>query len=227
MRTFGLSLGVIVFGFLVLWINTNGLQTFTAESQRRLSLSLNPRALPPLPLIDTDGNQVTLSRPRGKVTLVDFIYTRCLTLCRQQSILFESLSEAITAKTLTDKVQLLSISFDPHYDNLSALKSFAGQFNAQSPLWRFARLKQTDDLNQLLKIFGITVIPDGLGGFEHNAGIHVINKNGAFEAVYDFDDAAVLKKVLGSAKIRTSQKSRLSLNNNELQQHLAAQKEPL
>ncbi len=215
MRTFGLTLTVIVFGLLVIWINTNGLQTFTAESQRRLSLSLSPRVLSPLPLTDVNGNLLTLSHPRGKVTLVDFIYTRCLTLCRQQSILFEELSETIVRQKFGDRVQLLSISFDPHYDNLAALKDFATQFNARPPLWRFARLKQPSDLDELLKLFGVTVIPDEYGGFEHNGGVHVINADGAFEAVYDLDDKDILKKALHSSKSLVFQKE------------FAPQKEPL
>lgn len=196
MRTLALSISFLILGSYVVWGNTNGLKTFTAEGQRRLSIAQTPRPLPPLPLIDFDGTSVTLSRLGDKVTLVDFIYTRCLTVCRQQSLLFEELSQEIVQRKLSDQVQLVSISFDPVFDDIDALKEFAEQFNAQSPLWRFVRVKSSHDLKALLAVFGVTVIPDKFGGFEHNAGVHVVTSDGRFSALYDIDAQDIVTKAL-------------------------------
>ncbi len=196
MRTLVLSISILILGSSVFWGNTNGLRTFTAEGQRRLSIAQAPRTLSPLPLIDFNGTSMTLSRLGGKVTLVDFIYTRCLTLCRQQSLLFEDLAQEIEKRELSDQVQLLSISFDPAFDDIDALKGFADQFHAQSPLWRFARVKSAQDLKTLLTIFGVTVIPDEFGGFEHNAGVHVVTSDGRFSALYGIDTPDILTKAV-------------------------------
>ena len=39
----------------------------------------------------------------------------------------------------------------------------------------------------MMKLFGVTVIPDEWGGFQHNAAIHVIDGDGRFSAVFDTD----------------------------------------
>jgi len=53
-------------------------------------------------------------------------------------------------------------------------------------IWTIAR-PTVEDLEVLMKLFGVTVIPDEWGGFQHNAAIHVIDGDGKFSAVFDTD----------------------------------------
>jgi protein SCO1 len=40
----------------------------------------------------------------------------------------------------------------------------------------------------LLKAFGVTVIPDGAGGFVHNAALHVVDRQGRLIAIFDIGE---------------------------------------
>lgn len=42
-------------------------------------------------------------------------------------------------------------------------------------------------LKRLLDAFGIVVIPDGLGGFEHNAALHLLGRDGRLVLIGDID----------------------------------------
>ena len=41
------------------------------------------------------------------------------------------------------------------------------------------------DLDHLLDVFDVTVIPDNWGGYEHNIAVLLINENGAFSGAFD------------------------------------------
>jgi protein SCO1/2 len=41
-----------------------------------------------------------------------------------------------------------------------------------------------------MRAFGVTVIPDGLGGFVHNAAIAVVDPEGRLVAIMDWDAPA-------------------------------------
>jgi protein SCO1/2 len=43
-------------------------------------------------------------------------------------------------------------------------------------------------LRSWLRAFGVVVIADGLGGYTHNAAIHVVRPDGKLAAIHDFDD---------------------------------------
>jgi protein SCO1 len=40
----------------------------------------------------------------------------------------------------------------------------------------------------LLSSLGVVVIPDGLGGYAHNAGPHLIDRHGRLHAVHNAED---------------------------------------
>ena len=75
-------------------------------------------------------------------------------------------------------VNLVSISFDVAGDSTSRLREYAAHYGAETGRWRIARLRNASDLRALLRAFGIVVIPDGVGGFQHNAAIHLLNTEG-------------------------------------------------
>jgi protein SCO1/2 len=95
-----------------------------------------------------------------------------------------------------DGVALLSISFDPR-DTPERLREYASHFGADGRAWRFARFRDTTTIATMLRAFGVVVIPDGKGDFEHNAAIHVVNADGKLSRVLDADapPAAVLQAV--------------------------------
>ena len=63
-------------------------------------------------------------------------------------------------------------------------------YSADGRSWRFARVRDARDLAPLLRAFGIIVIPDAGGDFQHNAAVHLLDAEGRLARVLDLDAAA-------------------------------------
>jgi len=88
-------------------------------------------------LLDQDGREHRFYTDlvRGKIVIMDFIYTRCVGPCPILSSTFARL-QARLGDRLGKDVFLLSFSVDPGYDTPTRLKEYAGRFHAK-PGWLF------------------------------------------------------------------------------------------
>ena len=183
------------------WL-THDFQIWTAEGARRLEVALAPVPAPATSLHGPDMADTTLPlllSEGGGVTIVDFVYTRCQTVCLALGSTFQQLQANIQegqrnspAGTKGAKgtagVKLLSISFDPAHDQPAALTAYAGRLQADPRIWRFATARDATALRPLLERFQVVVIPDGMGGFEHNAALLVVDGRGRLVRIFDYAD---------------------------------------
>lgn len=179
---------VTILGSGVLWQGTDGFVAFTAESARRVALLRAPRTLPAVVLEDQDGRIFDLQDYQGRLLAVEFIYTRCTTVCRTLGMAFKQIRDYVPQQTLGRDFALLSISFDVEADTPGRLKAYGDAYGADGKRWRVARVRNTAQLPPLLDAFGIVVIPDGLGGFEHNAAIHLLGRDGKLALISDINE---------------------------------------
>jgi len=179
---------LLLSGAGVLWAGTDGLQVLTAEGARRLTIEEKPKPLPVVLLRDQRGEAFRLQDFEGSNLLVEFIYTRCVTLCTSLGVTFEQVNRELPKNALGNKVNMVSISFDPR-DSTSDLSDYGDRFDAVPDHWRIARVENADELKLLLDTFGITVIPDQWGNFEHNAAVHFVDQNGYLNRIVDHDPA--------------------------------------
>jgi len=170
-----------------LWWGSDGLRAFTAESARRLDVERHPRALPAVALQDQDGRPASLRDLAGRVVLLDFIYARCPTVCTVQGSDFEVLRERIREGGLAGRIALVTLSFDPAHDGPAELADYAGRYGGADTVWRFLRAPSDADTRAILRTAAVKVIPDGEGGFVHNAAIHVIDREGRLVRILDSD----------------------------------------
>lgn len=180
------------------WAATDGLRAFTAEGARRLAIAKAPRPLPEVPLQDQHGREFRLSDLEGRLVAVDFVYTRCTTFCVVLGNTLQRLQAELGDELLGSEVLLLSISFDPERDTPERLRDYGRRFGAGGA-WQLARVVDPAQLPTVLDAFGITVIPDGLGGFEHNAAVHIVDRAGRLTRIVDFDDPAAARQAIEAA----------------------------
>jgi protein SCO1/2 len=187
-RTALASVVICATGGALLFAGTNGFRAFTTEQARRLSVATHPRSLPVVALDDQNGRPFTLASYRGEPVAVDFVYTQCVTLCTRLSASFQRLDRAERARAMSgnSRLRLVTISFDPR-DTPEHLRAYASRYQADGSDWRFARVHDARELPALLSAFGITVIPDGGGDFQHNAALHLLNADGRLSRVLDID----------------------------------------
>jgi protein SCO1 len=200
-RGFAPLLGIVVLGGIgtLAWC-TEGFQVITSDGARRLAIQEAPRPVPRVLLTDQDGVRFTLDAYRGKVLLIDFIYTSCPTLCTARGGDFARMQSLVRRGIGGRDVALLSISFDLAHDRRAELAAYGERFGAVAPRWRIAIPADEAGLRALLGAFGVVVIPDGDGGFTHDGAIYVVDGRGRIVRALDPDSpAALVEEALRSA----------------------------
>lgn len=191
----GLTLLVTVGGLAGLSAGTHGFQVWTEEGQRRWSALQQPRPLPPFRWANQDRTDISLASLNKPIVLLDFIYTRCPTVCRVLGYEFRQLQEQLRDKGLGDSVQLLSISFDWQHDNPAAMADYLERHHADPDLWQGGIVTDEKALEQLLQQLGVVVLPDEYGGYVHNAAFYLIY-NGTLVSIHDQDQLPTLVKAV-------------------------------
>ena len=191
LRTAALSLLLALCGYAAADWLTHGFQVWTDEGARRLEVALQPVdalrvavdgpgvAAPDLPALLAEG---------GGVTIADFIYTRCQSVCLSLGSTFQQLQAALQADRAAGqsaKVRLLSVSFDGAHDHPAALRTYAQGLRADPALWHFVRVPDAAQEQALLRRLGVVVVPDGRGDYEHNAAFLVFDPHGRLVRIFD------------------------------------------
>src|SRR5512146_146821 len=141
-----------------------------------------------------DGKQVKLSELRGKPLLLTFIYTRCPLpdYCIRMSDNFGMVARQLKQNdpALYGKLQMLSVSIDPEFDQPPVLKnygkSFAGTVDPKFEHWQFASAspKETRDF---ANFFGLSYEQEG-GQIVHSLRTALVGPSGRISAVYNGND---------------------------------------
>jgi cytochrome oxidase Cu insertion factor (SCO1/SenC/PrrC family) len=90
--------------------------------------------VPDFALIERQGTPVRLADLRGKIWIVDFIFTQCADACPLMSAEMARLQTELAP--LTD-LRLVSITIDPEHDTPAVLSRYAERFQADPQRWLF------------------------------------------------------------------------------------------
>jgi protein SCO1 len=183
-RGISATVAALVVSVALLIAATDGFHAVTSEGARRWSIAQSPRPLPAVTLEDQDGRFFHLNDLAGRLVLVEFIYTRCPTICLAAGDTFAGLTRQLAKPLAGGEVTLLSISFDPE-DDRQGLANYAAAHGADGRRWRVVRPINQVELERLLATCDVVVIPDGEGGFIHNAGVYVVDRRGRLSSVLD------------------------------------------
>ncbi len=186
--SFAACILVLCLGMVALFRATEGGTAYTTESQRRSAVAVAPVAVPDFKVFGPSGQATTLKQllqQDGRVWIVDFVYTRCVTLCLALGTVYQQLQQQIVDQGLAQRVGLLSISFDPANDDPAALADYARRMRMQPDVWQLVSLQRPADRRKLLDSFGIMVVPAPLGEFEHNAALHLVTADGRLVQILD------------------------------------------
>ena len=136
--------------------------------------------LPDCSLTAEDGNKIQLTDFRGKAVAFTFFYSRCPLpdYCPRMS---KNLSEArkliLDTPNTPTNWQLLSISFDPQFDNPAVLTSYANFYrNSDASHWLFA-VASTNTIASLAPQLDLEVLYEN-EGITHNLRTVVLDTRG-------------------------------------------------
>jgi cytochrome oxidase Cu insertion factor (SCO1/SenC/PrrC family) len=130
---FAVILLSVLFG-IGLWKWQGRLQRHGSDQERPLEGIKEFRAVPPFSLTERDGRRISLSDLKGKVWIVNFIYTNCPDTCPIQSAQMRQILEDFENEK---DLRLVSITVDPARDTPEVLSEYARRFSADPARWLF------------------------------------------------------------------------------------------
>ena len=119
----------------------------------------------------------------GKITIVDFFFTSCPSICPVMSKEMERVNDMFREEP---QVQIMSISIDPEYDTPEILQEYAQKHNASSDKWQFLS-GPVDETYQLARCGFILPALDGMGvpdDFVHSDKFVLVDELGRIRGYY-------------------------------------------
>lgn len=142
------------------------------------------KALNDFSLDNINGSTYTFSEGKGKVRLVEFMFTNCPDICPATTYNMSKLQDQLKEKGLFgDKVEFVSITFDPDVDTPEVLQQYADKFKADQSGWKFLR-GDAQAIEKVTKDFGIAVMKQPDGSFAHTARMFLVDEDGNMRRAY-------------------------------------------
>ncbi len=137
--------------------------------------------VPDFTLTDQSSRPFNFGSLRGRVTLVNFLYTRCPLpeVCPRLAASFASLQRRF-ADAIPDGLALLSITLDPTFDTPDVLARYAATVKARPGAWFFL----TGDTTPVAKRFGLVHWAEE-GVIIHNSQTAVVDRAGRLIAMVE------------------------------------------
>jgi protein SCO1/2 len=185
-RTLLATLAVLVAGAFAFAGLTHGFTVLTAESARRQAVAREPITIPELIGIDQQGQRRALiDKADDRVVIVDFIYTRCTSICSLLGGSYQQMQAAIEEAHLEHAVRLETVSFDPEHDTRAVIYDYSRRLRANPNLWTILTPLDPAALRRTLTVFGVVTTPAPQGQFIHNAAFHIVDRQGRLARIID------------------------------------------
>lgn len=141
------------------------------------------REAPHIDLVDQNNQRVTSEDLKGKVVLINFIYTNCEESCPVMVHKFMDIARKL-GEEMGRSIQLVSITMDPERDTPEKLKKYAEGLKADTSKWMFLT-GEKETVDSVLKGFQFTYMKNEDGSFVHANGIMALDRNGVWR--YQFN----------------------------------------
>jgi len=139
--------------------------------------------IPEFSFVAQDSSIMGREQMKGKVTIVDFFFTSCPSICPVMSLEMERVQDAFRNDS---EVQLYSISIDPEYDTPAVLSEYAERHEAKPGKWFFLNGPK-EEVYDLARCGFVLPTIDGKGvpeDFIHSDKMALIDGEGRIRGYY-------------------------------------------
>jgi protein SCO1/2 len=149
-----------------------------------------PRMAPELTLQGSDGNELKLSRFRGKVVLLEFGYTSCTAVCPVSLAMLADARKRLGAAGA--EVQVLYVTVDPERDTVSRMRRYLAKFDpgfigATGSAEQLARVRRDYGVSVTEKMPGASKNDYTIG---HSSFLYLIDRQGQLRSLMPFGRSA-------------------------------------
>lgn len=151
-------------------------------------------------LINQNGKQITQEDYKDKIYVVDFIFTRCLSICPIMTINMVELQNIYLNNT---EIMFLSLSVTPDIDSIPVLRKYATDNGIIDSKWNVT----TGDKKHIYELarksyFAVVEKGDGvLQDFIHTPNFVLVDKKKQIRGVYDGTDDEEIKRLVNDLNI--------------------------
>jgi protein SCO1/2 len=162
-----------------------GTTTSAAHSLKALEDKLQEPA-PDFTLQDAQGREIVLADFRGKVVVLNFIYTNCPDICPLHSERIAEIQEMIEPTPMRELVQFISITTDTLRDTWSVMKDYGPDHGLDPANWMFLSSgpDALDATRDLAGDYGLKFTLTDSGYQMHGLVTFLIDKSGNIRARY-------------------------------------------
>ncbi len=158
--------------------------------------------VPPFHFIDEDGKPFTDKDAQGKFLIVDFIFTRCTTICPRMSTQMQQLQLQMDDPRFKD-VLFLSHTVDPVHDTPEVLKAYATRLEADPKRWKFltgiaADIYRQGNLGYLLSAGTDSAAAES---FVHSPQFVLVDKQRHIRGMYDGTSTSAMRDLMTDLKL--------------------------
>jgi len=126
------------------------------------------REAPSFTLPNLQGEPVSLADYRGKVVLLEFMFTSCPDICPVTTNRMAGVQERLIEEQLFgSRVQFLTVTFDPEVDTPEVLREYASIYGMQADGWTILRGSE-EETKRITDSYGIMVQKLGAGSISHS-----------------------------------------------------------
>jgi protein SCO1 len=141
--------------------------------------------------INQDGKRITEKTVQNKVTVVEYFFTSCPSICplmnSNMKLVYEKFKDS-------PDFMILSHTVDPERDSAAALKAYAKRFAADTPTWQFLTGNKDSLYKCAAKDYLLSAGDSVSSNFVHTQYVALLDKKRQIRAFYDFTDKeSVLK----------------------------------
>ncbi len=155
----------------------------TAAGGPRMGEGLGPRSLAPaFRLVDQNGEALSLADLRGKLVVLDFVYTDCPGPCPILTGNHVELQRLLPPQLRAD-TWFVSISLDPERDTPEAFRKYARARGADLTNWSFLG-GPVEDVKAVVEAYGVGSVRQPNGEIQHVVVTYLIDADGRIARHY-------------------------------------------
>lgn len=155
------------------------------DNQGELHLPQNGEPAPDFSLVNQDGHKVHLSDFRGRILVLNFVYTRCPlpTYCPRLMEEFGT-AQKLLKEAMGREVAFLTITFDPRFDTPAVLKQYGSRYDVDGASWQLLS-GEPDEIRKVASFFNVAYWTSPQGTIEdHTLSAAVVDRTGKVVRFY-------------------------------------------
>lgn len=140
---------------------------------------------PGFTLQDADGRVIGLEALRGKVVVLNFVYTNCPDVCPLHAERIAEIQKMINETPMKEMVEFVTITTDPRHDAGPVLRDYGKAHGLDPQNWIFltsAPDKPEDSTRKIAEAYGLKFTEGEDGMQMHGIVTHVIDQDGRLRA---------------------------------------------